>query len=253
MRANRFSTSRFSLSRAALIFATPVALATLLTACGDNGSGSAVVVPAPQPSTTGTPTPTPTSSTIAYNVDNCFTQKIQGQTGKTTTLEDIIIPDTLKLDFTRPTRFPNGRHPSDPVVDILLATIFLDMSASGQGPNTLASIPLDPPSNDKPFSLDFPFLAAPNGAPLRASGTGSNFDFRTDADAGYVIVDRMGNPAVATALIRGAKKTEYNDDNPTVDATHKYLEEEKEDLTDRFVSIGDDLVGLGLKICATTS
>lgn len=243
----------FSLRRAALLFATPVALASLLAACGEDGAGGVVVVPAPQPSTTGTPTPTPSSSTIAYNVDSCFTQKIQGQTGKTTTLEDIIIPDTLKLDLTRATRFPNGRHPSDPVVDILLATIFLDMSASGQGPNTLANVPLDPPSNDKPFSLNFPFFADPNGAPLRASGTGSGFDFRSDADAAYVNVDRMGNPAVATALIRSPRKTEYNDDNPAVDATDKYLEEEKEDLISLFDLIGDDLTDLGLKICATTS
>ncbi len=247
------SANRFSLRRAALIFATPVALATLLTACGEDGSGSQVVIPAPLPSTTATPTPTPTATTIAYNVEPCFTQKIPGQSGKTATLQDVIIPDTVKLDLTRPTRFPNGRHPSDPVVDILLAIIFLDLNASGQGPNTLASIPLDPPGNDKPFSLNFPFLADPNGSPARASGTGSGFDFRTDPESGYINVDRMGNAAVATALIRGPKKTEYNDDNPSVDVTGKYLTEEKEDLTQLFDLIGDDLTGLGLKICATTS
>ncbi|MCW1381479.1 DUF4331 domain-containing protein [Novosphingobium sp. KCTC 2891] len=245
--------ARFSLSRAAMLFGAPVALALTLAACGEDGAGSVVVVPAPQPSTTGTPTPTPTPSEIAYDVTPCFSQQIQGQTGATSTLKGIIIPDTLKLDLTRPTRWPNGRHPSDPVVDLLLATLFLDMSASGQGPNTLANIPLDPPSNDKPFSLNFPFLAAPNGSPTVASGTGSGFDFRTDADAGYVNVDRMGNPAVATALIRGPKKVEYNDDNPGVDASDKYLEEEKADLGELFHLIGDDLVGLGLKLCAKTS
>ncbi|BEV00615.1 hypothetical protein [Novosphingobium olei] len=239
--------------RAAALFAAPLALILTLAACGDDGAGSTVVVPAPLPSTTSTPTATPTATEIAYDVSPCFTQTIQGQTGATATLKGIIIPDTLKLDLTRATRWPNGRHPSDPVVDLLLATLFLDMSASGQGPNTLANIPLDPPSNDKPFSLTFPFLATPNGSPQVASGTGSGFNFRTDADSAYVNVDRMGNPAVATALIRSPKKVEYNDDNPATDETDKYFAEEKADLGELFHLIGDDLVGLGLKICAKTS
>lgn len=243
---------RFSL-RAAALFAAPLALALTLAACGEDGAGSTVVIPGPQPSTTGTPTATPTPTDVAYDVEPCFTQTIQGQTGATATLKSVIIPDTLKLDLERPTRWPNGRHPSDPVVDLLLATLLLDMNASGQGPNTLANVPLNPPSNDKPFSLEFPFLATPNGSPQVASGTGSGFDFRTDADSAYVNVDRMGNPAVATALIRSPKKVEYNDDTPAIDASEKYFEEEKADLEELFHLIGDDVVGLGLKICAKTS
>jgi hypothetical protein len=149
------------LRRAAMLFATPLALTAVLAACGDSGSGSQVVVPAPLPSGTGTATPTPTATAVSYNVDNCFTQTVQGQTGVTATLQSQIIPDTLKLDITRSTRFPNGRHPADPVVDILLAELFLDMTVTGQGPNTFANIPLNPPTNDKPFSLTFPFLAIP--------------------------------------------------------------------------------------------
>ena len=244
----------FSLRRAAIIFATPLALTALLAACGDSGSGSQVVVPAPLPSGTGTATPTPTPTAVSYNVDNCFTQTVQGQTGVTATLQSQIIPDTLKLDITRSTRFPNGRHPADPVVDILLAELFLDMTVTGQGPNTFANIPLNPPTNDKPFSLTFPFLANPNGSPAVASGTGSGFNFRTDADSAYVSVDRMGNPAIATALVGSATKNSYNDATPADDATNnKYLAEYKNELHKFFDLIGDDLTNLGLKICARTS
>lgn len=241
--------------RAAFLFATPLALAATLAACGDQGAGGQVVVPAPLPSTTGTPTPTPsaTATTVAYNVDNCFSQQIQGQTGATATLHDILTPDTVHLDLARATRWPNGRHPSDPVVDLLLATLFLDMKVTGQGPNTFVNIPLDPPSNDKPFSLTFPFLAAPNGSPQVASGTGSGFNFRTDPDSAYVSVDRMGNPAIATAIIGSSMKLTFNDSTPTDDLAGTFAAEEKNELKKFFGLIGDDLVGLGLKICATTS
>ncbi|MFM2370643.1 MAG: hypothetical protein RIS85_365, partial [Pseudomonadota bacterium] len=175
----------FAILRAAMT-ATPLALAMMLSACGEDGSGSQVVVPAPLPSTTATATPTPTATSLSYDSTNCFTQTIQGQNGAN--LKSFIIPDTLKLDISRSTRFPNGRHPSDPVVDILLATLLLDMNVTGQGPNTLANVPLDPPGNDKFFLLTFPFLATPNGSPQVASGTGSGFNFRTDADSAYVSV-----------------------------------------------------------------
>lgn len=230
---------------------TPLALAMmLLSACGDDGAGSQVVVPAPLPSTTATATPTPTATSVSYNSTNCFTQAIQGQNGAT--LKSFIIPDTLKLDLTRSTRYPNGRHPADPVVDILLATLLLDMSVTGQGPNTLANVPLNPPSNDKFFLLTFPFLPTPNGTPQVATGTGSNFDFRTDADSAYVSVDRMGNPAIATVLIGSSSKNAFNDDTPTNDVTgDKYYSQFISELNKLYDLIGDDVEAAGLKICAT--
>lgn len=240
-----------SLRKIALL-ATPLALALTLTGCGEDGSGSQVVVPAPLPSTTSTATPTPTATAVSYDSTNCFLQPIQGQNGAN--LKSFIIPDTLKIDLTRATKFPNGRHPSDQVVDILLATLLLDMSATGQGPNTLANVPLDPPGNDKFFLLTFPFLATPNGTPQVATGTGSGFDFRTDPDSAYVSVDRMGNPAIATALVSSSKKLSYNDDTPTGDVTsEKYLTEYEHELDKLFGLIGDDVEKLQLKICATKS
>lgn len=234
------------------LMATPLALAFTLVGCGEDGSGSQVVVPAPLPSTTSTATPTATATAVAYDSTNCFLQPIQGQNGAN--LKSFIIPDTLKLDLTRATKFPNGRHPSDQVVDILLATLLLDMSVTGQGPNTLANVPLDPPGNDKFFLLTFPFLATPNGTPQVATGTGTSFDFRTDPDSAYVSVDRMGNPAIATALVGSSKKLTFNDDTPTDDvAADKYYSEYISELNKLFGLIGDDVEKLQLKICATKS
>ena len=235
--------------RALALAAAPLALALSLTACGEDGAGGQVVVPAPLPSTTATATPTATATAVAYDSTRCFTQVIQGQNGAN--LKSFIIPDTLKIDLTRATRFPNGRHPSDPVVDILLATLLLDMNVTGQGPNTLANVPLDPPGNDKFFLLTFPFLATPNGTPQVASGTGSGFNFRTDPDSAYVSVDRMGNPAIATALVSSSKKNAFNDDTPAADDVNdKYYAEYISELNKLFGLIGDDVEGLGLKICA---
>lgn len=231
------------------VVATTLALVLSLSACGDDGAGSQVVVPAPLPSSTATATPTATATAVAYDATRCFTQTIPGQNGAN--LRSFIIPDTLKLDLTRATRFPNGRHPSDQVVDILLATLLLDMNVTGQGPNTLAKVPLNPLSNDKFFLLTFPFLPTPNGTPQVASGTGSGFNFRTDADSAFISVDRMGNPAIATVLVGSPSKVAFNDDTPAGDATNdRYYSEYIKELDKLFVLIGDDVEGLGLKICA---
>jgi hypothetical protein len=242
-------TSPLNRLRTIAIAVVPFALALSLSACGEDGAGSQVVVPAPLPSTTMTATPTATATSLAFDSTRCFTQAIPGQNGAS--LKSFIVPDTLKIDLTRVTRFPNGRHPSDPVVDILLSTALLDMSVNGQGPNTLANVPLDPPGNDKFFLLTFPFLATPNGTPQVASGTGSGFNFRTDLDSAFVSVDRMGNPAIATTFVGSSKKIAYSDDTPAGDETNeRYFAEYVSELNKLFGLIGDDVEGLGLKICA---
>jgi hypothetical protein len=220
----------------------PFGAALLLAGCGGGDP-----TPAPTPS----PTPAPTATAVSYNVENCFTQVVPGTGGQT--LRKMIVPDTLKLDLSKPAGFPNGRTLTDPVIDITLAMLFVDFSVSGQSPRTFANLPLNPPANDKPFSDTFPFLAPPQGNPMLAATTGTSFDFRTDPDSAYVRVDRMGMPAVATALITTPVKSAYNDDNPSDDATGKYEEEQREDLTSLYDGLGDDLTKLGLKICARTS
>lgn len=72
----------------------------------------------------------------------------------------LIIPDTISIDFTQASGFPNGRELADPVVDITLAVALLDLSVHGA--DTFAGLPLNPPANDVNFITNFPFLAEPN-------------------------------------------------------------------------------------------
>ena len=201
--------------RAAVLRSAALVAVLLLSAC--DGSS-----PTPRP--TPSPTPTPTATTVSYNVENCFTQSIPGTGGQS--LRSLIVPDTLKLDLTRESHFPNGRDLDDKVIDITLAALFLDFTVSGQSPDTLANLPLNPPANDRPFSTTFPFLAPPQGTPPLAATTGKSFDFRTDPDSAYVRVDRMGMPAVATALIGSSQKVPYNDADPPNDSAGQFRGEE---------------------------
>ena len=79
----------------------------------------------------------------------------------------LVVPDTLVIDRTSPAGFPNGRLLADPVMDVTLALVLLDLSdATGcaGGPcevTTLANLPLNPPANDVPFLDFFPYVAPP--------------------------------------------------------------------------------------------
>jgi hypothetical protein len=227
--------------RGATIRRVTLVAALALAAC--DGSSP---TPAPTPS----PTPTPTSSPVNYVVEPCFTQAVPGTAGQS--LRDMIIPDTLRLDLSRPSGFPNGRDLDDPVVDILLAMLFLDFGVTGQSTLTFANLPLNPPGNDRPFTSTFPFLAPPQGTPPIAATTGTVFDFRTDPDAAYVQVDRMGQPAIATALIGSPLKNPYNDVGPPADTAGTFVADQTAQLTNLMLAIGDDLDRIGLEICADT-
>ena len=73
-----------------------------------------------------------------------------------------VVPDTLKLDLTGDAGFPNGRKLADPVMDVTLALVLLDIKNGSHDPGTLAGLPLNPPANDKEFLADFPYLADPH-------------------------------------------------------------------------------------------
>ncbi len=66
-------------------------------------------------------------------------------------LASVAVPDTLKIDTTQSTAYPNGRKPADDVVDTLLFFIFNQTPVSD-----------DVQMNDVPFSETFPYLAPPN-------------------------------------------------------------------------------------------
>jgi len=72
----------------------------------------------------------------------------------------LVIPDTLKIDIATASGFPNGRRLPDPVIDVTLAVIMLDLSV--HAPDTLANVPVNPPANDKEFLPEFPYLATPH-------------------------------------------------------------------------------------------
>ncbi|HET6584077.1 MAG TPA: DUF4331 family protein [Nannocystaceae bacterium] len=73
----------------------------------------------------------------------------------------VIVPDTIKYDPSQPTGYPNGRRLEDPVVDITLAAVLLQLGAE-QPLSTFADLPLNPPENDVPFAAEFPYLAPPH-------------------------------------------------------------------------------------------
>jgi len=229
------ASSRLARSTAILLF-----LAT--AACGGEGG---VLTPAPTPTPTppptgSTPTPTPTS----YNVERCFEQLV----APGVSVRSLLIPDTVKIDLSKPADFPNGRRLQDQVVDVTLAELLLDLTR--YSPKVLADLPLNPGKNDATFLTVFPYLAPPNGVRSINTGGSTSFDFRTDPDSAYVSVDRMGMPAVATALIRSAQKTNYNDSTTQDDVNGKFIEEQKGDLTDLHNQLEDDLKRLSLDSCA---
>jgi hypothetical protein len=211
----------------------PLVSAIALAGCGGGGGGGS-----------SSPTP-PVSNVAAVDVSPCLNQVVyEGRT-----VAQLVVPDVLQLDMNQPSGFPNGRKLLDPVVDVTLAVLFLDLKSESAA--TLANLPLDPSGNDVPEPSTFPYLGAAQGPGAPPSGVGSGFVFRTDPPSAYTRVDRMGMPAVATALIDATHKTPYNDDSPAVDATGKWVPQIKTDLTTLATELVGQFRSLGLKTCAT--
>ena len=223
------------ISSRAVLAAVPLALALGLTGCFGNDDEEVV------------PTPTPTPVTI--DVSKCLNQTIPG-TG--VTVAQAAVPDVLNINPNVAAGFPNGRKPADPVIDVILAVLLLDVNAAGQSPATFAALPLNPASNDVAFPAGFPYLAPPQGSPPVVAGImGSNFDFRTDAESAYVRVDRTAFPALATALIpSGDPKLDYNDANPAIDASGQFVNQIAGQLTTIATALQDDLTNAGFNTCA---
>lgn len=227
--------------RRLLAATSAVALSLGVTACFDDDGDAPPVANTPTPS----PTPTPTPTTSNLDVTRCLSQEV----APGTTVADLVVPDVLTIDPSAAAGFPNGRLLSDPVIDVTLAVLFLDIDANGQSPLSLASLPLNPPTNDVAFRSSFPYLAPPQGSPPISVG-GSGFDFRSDSANAYVRVDRMGMPAVSTALIPSSAKNAYNDANPVTDASGEFVDELAGTLQALTEALDDDLLGAGFNICA---
>lgn len=225
--------------RSALLCATAAAL--LLAGCSSGESDtSGGPAPAPAPAPTPTPTPAPTS----FSVERCMNQQVAVGVSVT----NLIVPDTLTVDLTKPSGFPNGRDLEDPVVDLTLGVLLLDLTEHTA--DTFARVPVNPDMNDVPLRDSFPYFAPANGNPPIPPPGGTNFDFRTDPPSAYTRVDRMGMPAVATVLISSPAKNPYNDDNPAQDATGKWVNEIRSTFTALTNTLVDDLQRLNLDPCA---
>ncbi|WP_265529610.1 DUF4331 family protein [Sphingomicrobium marinum] len=217
----------------------PLALLGALAACdGENNSRAPDSLVNPPPP----PPPMPTS----FDPTPCLEQEIPGTGG--ITVADAVIPDTLTVNYTAASGFPNGRALPDPVIDVTLAVIFLDLSTNG--PATLANLPLNPSANDLAFRSNFPYLAPAQGTPPAADTSGQAFSFDLQPNSSYVRVDRMGMPAVSTALIPTDGKIEYNDAGPADDLAGEFVPELSMVLTDLTNALADDLTAAGLTPCA---
>ncbi len=96
------------------------------------------------------------------NLPDCLGQPIV--TGGPTPAA-LVVPDTITLDTTAAAGFPNGRLLTDPVIDVTLAIVLLDMTIAAQDPTTLVGV-LNPTMNDLgaegAFQPTFPYLWPPH-------------------------------------------------------------------------------------------
>lgn len=220
-----------------------VAMMLALSACGGGGTRAA------DPPVVVAPTPTPTATTL--DVLPCLNQTIPlDRVPPGTRVIDLVIPDTITIWPDRTIGFPNGRLLSDPVVDITLGVVLLDINRPGQNAASFAAIPLNPPSATKPPLAEFPFANTPNDSPVLDAGTGTGFVFDTAPMSSYVQVDRMGMPAVATALILSPRKDAYSDGNVQLDTANTYAFDLIEGLRRFTEPLQDDIAARGLTGCA---
>ncbi|MCA9530131.1 MAG: DUF4331 family protein [Myxococcales bacterium] len=98
----------------------------------------------------------PSDPNDAMSLPKCLAQEV----APGVSVVSLVVPDTLTLDTSKASGFPNGRLLTDPVIDVTLNVIFLDLSV--HGPGTLAGVPINPPANDVAFLSAFPYLAPPH-------------------------------------------------------------------------------------------
>lgn len=214
------------------------ALAVFLSACG---SDDVVMAPPVVVQPTPTPSPTATQMPTSFDVTPCLEQIIPGAG---VSVAEAVVPDTVTINLAAASGFPNGRRLEDPVIDVTLGVIFLDLTT--QSPAALVGT--NPAANDLEFQNGFPFLAPAQGDRVMTTEIGTDFTFNEMRE--FVTVDRMGMPAVATVLIGSDRRNEYNDSDPAVDATGEFVPDLAGSLTALTNALADDIVGAGLTPCA---
>ena len=78
------------------------------------------------------------------------------------------------------------------------------------------------------------------------------FIFATDSASSYTRVDRMGMPAIATAVISSANKDAYNQGNPSTDAA-MWAADITTNVQGLHTALDDDLTALNLQPCDTNT
>lgn len=81
--------------------------------------------------------------------------------------EPFVIPDVITINANADSGFPNGRRLADPVMDIILAVVLIDLGPMLQGLTTFTDLDqdgtpgpsLNPLANDVEFQASFPYLA----------------------------------------------------------------------------------------------
>ena len=103
----------------------------------------------------------------ALGLQPCVTTQLPMDTCGTQVMP-FIVPDVVRLDLSVVPGFPNGRHLQDPIADIVLAVLLLDLATHAldtfidlDDDGTLGPS-MNPLANDVPFSVAFPYLAPPH-------------------------------------------------------------------------------------------
>ncbi len=73
-------------------------------------------------------------------------------------LAQVLIPDVVTIDFSKPVQFPNGRRLQDDVIDAAVGLVLNRGNPLGGGPGVSDAIN----ANDVAFLSTFPYLAAPH-------------------------------------------------------------------------------------------
>jgi hypothetical protein len=97
-----------------------------------------------------------------------------------------------------------------------------------------------------------PGTHCPHAGPSGDGVCGSTLMFRSDAPSGYVRVDRMGMPAVSTALVGSARKNAYNDVNSQAGMAG-FVPDFVMSLTGLHTALDRHLMAAGLTPCSMTT